>query len=103
MGDRGALRGRVVVEQRGGELGPLARRPPQDRVDEAGGVGGARRALTELDRLVDGGMVGSRVAEEQLEEAEAQGGEDRRVEALGGPLASRAIAASVVARRWTAP
>ena len=74
------------------ELGAFAPRPAQDRVDEAGGV---RRAgsLDQLDRLVDGGVVGRAVGEEQLVEAEAQGGEHRRVEqprrALGEPLDRR--------------
>ena len=82
MGDRGGLRGRVVLEQGRGQLGALAGGPAQDRVDEAGGVGGAG-ALDQLDRLVDGGVVGGAVGEEQLVEAEAQGGEHRRVEQPG--------------------
>ena len=39
-----------------------------------------------LDRLVDGGMVGRGVAEEELVEAEAKGGKDRRVEPAGRAL-----------------
>ena len=46
-------------------------------------MGGAGR-LGQLDRLVDGGVVGGAVGEEQLVEPEAQGGEDRRVEQAGG-------------------
>ena len=43
------------------------------------GMGGAGR-LDQLDRLVDRGVVGGRVGEQQLVEAEAQRGEHRRIE-----------------------
>ena len=39
--------------------------------------------LDQLDRLVDGGVIGGAVGEEQLVEAEPQGGEHRRVEQPG--------------------
>ena len=48
-------------------------------------MGGAG-PLDQLDRLVDGGVVGGAVGEEQLVEAEAQGGQDRRVEQPGRAL-----------------
>ena len=45
-------------------------------------MGGAGR-LDQLDRLVDGGVVGGGVGEEQLVEAEPQGRQHRRVEQPG--------------------
>ena len=84
MGDRGGLGGRVVAEQRRGELLALARGAAQDRVDEAGGVG-RLGDLHQLDRLVDGGVVGGPVGEEQLVEAEPQRRRDRRVEQADRP------------------
>ena len=85
VGDRGRLGGRVVAEQRLAQLLALASGPPQHRVDEPGGVGGAG-PLDQLDRLVDGGVVGGPVGEEQLVEAEPQAGEHRRVEQPGRTL-----------------
>ena len=85
MGDGGALWGRVVLEERSGELGPLPRRTPQNGVDEAGGMAGARHPHR-LHRLVDRGVVGRGVAEEQLVEPEAERGENRRVEAGRRPF-----------------
>ncbi len=82
MGDGGGLGSRVVPEQGGDQLGALPRRAPQHRVDEAGGVSGAGR-LDQLDRLVDRGVVGGRVGEEQLVEAEAQRRQHGRVEQSG--------------------
>ena len=46
---------------------------------------GGPGALDQLDGLVDRGVVGRRVGEQELVEAEAQGGQDRRVEAPGRP------------------
>ena len=46
------------------------------------GAGGADR----LDRLVDRGVVGRRIAEEELVEAEPEGGQHRRVEPPRRPL-----------------
>ena len=69
-------------QQRRGQLLALAGRAAQHRVDEAGGVGGAG-SLDQLDRLVDGGVVGGAVGEEQLVEAEPQGRQHRRVEQAG--------------------
>ena len=59
--------------------------PAQDGVDEARGVGGAA-GLGQLDRLVDGGVVGRGVGEEELVEAESQGSQHRRVEQAGRAL-----------------
>ena len=74
---------------RRGQLRALADRSAQDGVDQAGGVGGAG-PLDQLDRLVDRGVVGRGVGEEQLVEAEPQRGQHRRVEqsrrALGEPF-----------------
>ena len=94
VGDRGGLGGRVVAEQRRGQLGALAGRAAQHRVDEARGVGGAG-PLDQLDRLVDGGVVGRAVGEEQLVEAEPQRGQHRRVEQAAS--ARRAVRSP---RRW---
>ena len=102
MGDRGGLRGRVVAEQRRGQRLALAGGAAQDGVDEAGGVGGAG-ALDQLDRLVDGGVVGGAVGEEQLVEAEPQGGEDRRVEQPGRAVGEPFDRGVAVPRRCTAP
>ena len=95
VGDRGGLGGRVVAEQRRGQLAALAGRPAQHRVDEAGGVGGAG-ALDQLDRLVDGGVVGRAVGEEQLVEAEAQ----RRPAPAGRAAGSSARRGARSRRRW---
>jgi hypothetical protein len=79
VGDRGRLGSRVVLQQSGRQLDAFAGRPPQDRVDEAGGVRRAS-ALDQLHRLVDGGVVGRAVGEEQLVQAQPQGGQHRRIE-----------------------
>ena len=87
------------VGQRGDERGRLAGRAPQDGVDQAR----ARARLDQLDRLADRGVAGHPVEEEQLEHAEPQRVEHRRVELSGGRPASRPITWSSVSRRWTAP
>jgi hypothetical protein len=85
VGDRGRLRGRVVAEQQPDQLLPLAGRAAQHRVDEPRGVRGAG-LLRQLDRLVDGGVVGRRVGEEQLIGAQAQRREDGRIELSQRPI-----------------
>ena len=57
---------------------PLARGPPQDRVDEP--VPGASLVLGQLDGLGDGRVVGGALQVQQLVQAQAQGVDDRRVE-----------------------
>ena len=57
-------------------------RPAQDRVDEARRMRCLRR-LGQLDRLVDSGVVGGAVGEEELVEAEPQRRQDGRVEEAG--------------------
>ena len=76
MRHRGRLHG-GVVGQTGGDLVAFAKGPPEDRVDEAGGVVGTGLA-DEADRLVDGGVVGGRVGEEDLVHAQPQRRHHRR-------------------------
>ncbi len=86
MRQRGISRCGVVEGAQ--QLPPLAGGAAQHGVDQA------RRRLPpptgvplgELDRLVDGGVIRDRVGEQQLEEAEPQGGEGRGVELGDGPV-----------------
>ena len=80
----GGLLGRGVG-QRGQQLARArARGAPQDGVDEPVPAAGA--PLGELDRVGHDRVVGRPAEVEQLVQAQAQGGENRRVEAVGGPL-----------------
>jgi hypothetical protein len=67
------------------QAGALARRPAQDGVHQPVPAAAAALELRELDALGDGRVVGHAVEEQQLEEAEAQGRGDGRVEAVDGP------------------
>ena len=101
MGDGGELRSRVVAEQRLAELGAFPPRAAQDGVDEARRVS-RPGFLDQLDRLVDGGVIGRAVGEEQLVEAQAQSGDHRRIEhprrAFGEPLDRRVAGAAALDR-----
>jgi hypothetical protein len=79
---RRALRRRVVQVP---EKVIGGRGAPQDGVHEAGAGAAttAAVALGELHGLVDGGVVGGGVGEGELVQAQAQRGEDRRVQLLG--------------------
>ncbi len=77
VAQRGLL-GRRVAE-RGQPPRAFARGAAQHRVDELGAAG--RLALDELDALADRGVRGDAVEEQQLEEAQAQTGQDGRLEA----------------------
>ena len=83
VGDRRRV-GIVVAERR--EQGrPLTGGSAKHRVDEPRAAPAARRALGEGDRLIDGGVVGVTAREEQLEDAEPQSREERRVDLRDGP------------------
>ena len=85
MLDRGGLRSRVVAQQRLDQRLALATDPPQHGVDEPRGVR-CPRPLDQLDRLIDRGVVGGSVGEEQLVDAEAQPGQHRRVDLTQRPV-----------------
>ena len=80
---RGGL-GRVVGQRADQPLG-LARGAAQDGVDEAGAA--ARVGLGELDGLRHRRVVGHAVEVDELEDPEAQGGQDGGLEALDRPVA----------------
>ena len=84
--------GRVVAEQGCRESVALAGGTAQDGVDEPRGMG-STGPLDQLDRLVDRGVIGRSVGEEQLVDAQPQAGQDGRVElaqwAVDEPLEGR--------------
>ena len=61
----------------------LSRAPPQDRVDESGGVRAG--LLRKLDVLVHGRIVGGATQIQKLEQPESQDGQHGRIEPLERP------------------